>query len=193
MRKSVFVVATAGALAFAFAGAVGAPGVAWGSTAQGPPPTIRDSNARFGPGKMWAPGDPPVIRRSLQAPDGTPVIRDSKISGPPDTPTVRDSLQAQADTPIIRDSKISGPPDTPVIRGSNAQFGPGKMWAPGDPPVITLSWTAPGTPGNIEFSARTSDPDDGGQVFAARTGDPCDGGQVFGARTSDPDDGGQVL
>ena len=92
MRKSVFVVASAGALAFAFAGAVGAPGVAWGSTAQGPPPTIRDSsaqfgpgnlrapaapptirdtNAQFGPGKMWAPGDPPVITRSLTAP-GSP-------------------------------------------------------------------------------------------------------------------------
>lgn len=44
MRKSVFVVASAGALAFAFAGAAGAPGVAWGSTAQAAPPTIRDTN-----------------------------------------------------------------------------------------------------------------------------------------------------
>ena len=152
MRKSVFVVASAGALAFAFAGAVSAPGAAWGSTAQNAPPTIRDSNAqfgpekmsapaapptirdtnaRFGPGKMWAPGDPPVIRRSLQAPDGTPIIRDSKVAGQADTPVVRDSLQAPPGTPIVRDSKISGPPDTPVIRGSNAQFGPGKMWAPG--------------------------------------------------------------
>ena len=118
MRKSVFVVASAGALAFAFAGAVGAPGVAWGSTAQGPPPTIRDSNAQFGPGKMWAPGDPPVITRSM---------------------------------------------------------------------------TGPGSPGNVEFSARTGDPCDGGQISAARTSDPDDGGQVFSARTSDPDDGGQVF
>jgi hypothetical protein len=193
VRKSLFVVASGGALAFAFAGAVGAPGVAWGSSAQAAPPTIRDTNAQFVHGKMWAPGDPPVITRSLQAPDGTPVIRDS--------------LQAPAAPPTIRDSKVTGPPDTPTVRGSTAQSGhPGlkKLWAPGDPPVITHSLTAPpGTP-IIRDSKVTAPPDPpvikrsltgpgspGSIIFSARTGDPDDGGQVFAARTSDPDDGGQ--
>jgi hypothetical protein len=39
-------------------------------------------------------------------------------------------------------------------------------------------------------TARTGDPDDGGQL-TARTGDPDDGGQLT-ARTGDPDGGGEI-
>jgi hypothetical protein len=164
MIKNLVVVASGGALAFGLAGAI-SPAMAMASVAH----------------------PAGVTRANLPMPEGTPIIRDSrvrmsgtghsKLSAPPDTPTVRDS-KARPGCVHPGHLRLWNPSDPPIIRGSVDQNAPPTIRdlvdqnaaptirdakaRPGGAQCVKLTNPGP-TPIIRDSTAQFSDPDDGGQ------------------------------